>query len=81
MKRKCIGYSHGQNAVESRNRAEKREEKRLQIGLAEDLLKTHEALPDDDRDYDYERHLRAKVRQKKNELSAMGDSDMKLEDF
>ncbi len=64
---------HTRNGLEeSRRKAEKVEQKRLQVGLAEDLLRTHEALPDHDRDYDYERHLRAKVRQKKNEFQAMG---------
>ena len=46
--------------------------KTMQVGLAEDLLKTWEELPDGKRDYDRERHLRAKVRQKRNELQAMG---------
>ena len=57
---------------ETRRKAERIQSKRLQVGLAEDLLKTWEALPEDKRDYDNERRLRAKVRQKRNELAAMG---------
>ena len=57
---------------ETRRKAERIQSKRLQVGLAEDLLKTWEELPEDKRDYDNERRLRAKVRQKRNELNAMG---------
>ena len=55
---------------ESRRKKESREAKKLQVAACEALLATHEAL--ENRDPDYERHLRAKVRQKRNELQAMG---------
>ncbi len=73
-----IGH-HRNGLHESRRKAEKLESKRLQVGFTEDLLKTHEAMPN--RDHEYELHLRAKLRQKKNELAAMGDDEMKLEDY
>ena len=60
------------NLEETRRKAERIASKRLQVGLAEDLLKTWEELPEDKRDHDNERRLRAKVRQKRNELNAMG---------
>ncbi len=64
---------HTRNGLdESRRKAEKVEQKRQQVGLAEDLLKTWEDLPEEKRDYDQERKLRAKVRQKRNEYVAMG---------
>ncbi len=60
------------NYDSSQKRKEAIEAKRLQVGLAEDLLKTWEEVPEKNRDYDRERRLRAKVRQKRNELQAMG---------
>ncbi len=63
---------HSRNGYESSmKRKEAIEAKRMQVGLAEDLLKTWEELDEDERDYDRERRLRAKVRQKRNELQAM----------
>ena len=69
--RKRSGHTRD-NLEETRRKAERIQSKRLQVGLAEDLLKTWEELPEDKRDYDNERRLRAKVRQKRNELQAMG---------
>ncbi len=64
---------HSRNGYESsQKRKEAIEAKRMQVGLAEDLLKTWEEVPEKNRDYDRERRLRAKVRQKRNELQAMG---------
>ena len=79
MKRKVMGYTHGNNADSSRNRAEKREAKRLQIATTEALLAMWEN--DQGNHHDYVLHLRAKLRERKNQLDAMGDSEMKLEDF
>ena len=59
-----------ESVLECRRKAEKREAKKLQVAACEALLATHESL--ENRDPDYERHLRAKVRQKRNELQAMG---------
>ncbi len=58
------------NYDSSQKRKEAIEAKRLQVAGCEALLEQWEAHPDPD--YDYLRHLRAKVRQKKNELQAMG---------
>ncbi len=59
------------NLAESRRKVASIEAKRDSISLTEGLLKTYEELPDEKRDYDYERHLRAKLRAKKNQLQAM----------
>ncbi len=62
---------HSRNGYDSsQKRKEAIEAKRLQVAGCEALLEEWEAHPTPD--YDYLRHLRAKVRQKKNELQAMG---------
>ncbi len=73
-----VGH-HRNGLDESRRKAEKIETKRQQIDLTEALLQTHEAQ--EDRDHDYELHLRAKLRQARNQLIAMGCDEMKMEDF
>lgn len=78
MKQKRTG--HERNGLnESRCKAARIETKRQQIDLTEALLQTHEAQ--EDRDHDYELHLRAKLRQARNQLLAMGCGDIKMEDF
>ncbi len=59
------------NLIESRNRESRIESKRYEISITEGLLQTHEQLPEDKRDYDNERRLRAKLRAKKCQLAAM----------
>ncbi len=65
-----IGHFHDR-LEESRRKLVRIADKRFQISLTEGLLQTCEELPEDERDYDYERHLRAKLRAKKNQLIAM----------
>ncbi len=57
------------NRRESLRKLASIESKRSEISGVEGLLQTYEALPE--RDLDYERHLRAKLRAKKNQLQAM----------
>lgn len=65
-----VGHSNNSRA-ESKRKLESIASKGAEIALTEGLLQTYEALPDDKRDHDYERHLRAKLRAKKNQLIAM----------
>ncbi len=65
-----VGHFHDR-LIESRNKLARIEDKRHQISLTEGLLQTYEGLPDEKRDYENERRLRAKLRSKKNELQAM----------
>ncbi len=59
------------NRRESLRKLESIRCKRFEILGVEGLLRTYEELPDEKRDYDYERHLRAKLRAKRNQLQAM----------
>ncbi len=65
-----VGHFHDR-LLESRNKLTRIAGKRIEISLTEGLLQTCEELPDEKRDYDYERHLRAKLRAKKCQLIAM----------
>ena len=59
------------NLLEARNKALRIEGKRIEISLTEGLLQTCEELPEEKRDYDNERRLRAKLRAKRQQLVAM----------
>ncbi len=68
-KQKRIGHSRD-GLDSSRKRADAIEDKRKQISLSEALLQEWEEAGTGS--HEYMKHLRAKVRQKRNELEAMG---------
>ncbi len=65
-----IGHFHDR-LEESRRKLVRIADKRFQISFTEGLLQTCEELPEDKRDYDNERRLRAKLRAKRCQLAAM----------
>ncbi len=65
-----IGHFHDR-LEESRRKLVRIADKRYQISLTEGLLQTCEELPEEKRDYDNERRLRAKLRAKRCQLAAM----------
>ncbi len=70
MKRTAIGHSRGQLHAAAAKKKAHIEAKRQQVEFAETMLKEWEK--DESDNHEYVLHLRAKLRQKRNELMAMG---------